>query len=86
MLNFSRWKILSILCAVLLGAVFALPNIVAKETWSKLPLVHQLEPMVLGLDLQGGSHVLLEVDRVELECALDVLVRSHVVAGGAGAP
>ena len=54
MLNFSRWKILSILFAVLLGAVFALPNIVAKETWSKLPLVHQLEPMVLGLDLQGA--------------------------------
>jgi protein-export membrane protein SecD len=70
MLNFSRWKILSILFAVLLGAVFALPNIVAKETWSKLPLVHQLEPMVLGLDLQGGSHVLLEVDRAELESQL----------------
>ena len=67
MLNFPRWKALSIIFVILLGVVFALPNIGSKEVWSRLPLVNQLQPMVLGLDLQGGSHVLLEVDRTDLE-------------------
>jgi protein-export membrane protein SecD len=67
MLNFSRWKTLSILFAVLLGIVFSLPNVVSREVWSRLPLVSQLQPLVLGLDLQGGSHVLLEVDRTDLQ-------------------
>jgi protein-export membrane protein SecD len=67
MLNFPRWKTISILFAVLLGVIFALPNVVSRDVWSKLPLVSQLQPMVLGLDLQGGSHVLLEVDRADLE-------------------
>jgi SecD/SecF fusion protein len=67
MLNFPRWKTLAIIFAVVLGIIFALPNAVDKQAWSKLPLVHELQPMVLGLDLQGGSHVLLEVDRVDLQ-------------------
>jgi protein-export membrane protein SecD len=67
MLNFPRWKALSIWLAVVLGMIFALPNLVNHETWQRVPLVNGLRPMVLGLDLQGGSHVLLEVDRKELE-------------------
>jgi len=67
MLNFPRWKALSILFAVALGMIFALPNLVGHDTWQRLPLVNGLKPLVLGLDLQGGSHVLLEVDRNELE-------------------
>jgi protein-export membrane protein SecD len=67
MLNFPRWKALSILFAVVLGIIFTLPNIVSHDTWQRLPLVNGLKPLVLGLDLQGGSHVLLEVDRNELE-------------------
>ncbi len=67
MLNFPRWKALSILFAVVLGMIFALPNLVSQDTWQRLPLVNGLKPLVLGLDLQGGSHVLLEVDRNELE-------------------
>jgi protein-export membrane protein SecD len=67
MLNFPRWKALSIFFAVVLGMIFALPNLVNHDTWQRLPLVNGLKPLVLGLDLQGGSHVLLEVDRNELE-------------------
>jgi protein-export membrane protein SecD len=66
MLNFPRWKSISILLAVVLGVIFALPNVVGREIWSKLPVLHDLHPLVLGLDLQGGSHVLLEVDRADL--------------------
>jgi protein-export membrane protein SecD len=67
MLNFPRWKTLSIIFSVILGVIFALPNVVDRQAWSKVPLLHDLQPMVLGLDLQGGSHVLLEVDRADLE-------------------
>jgi protein-export membrane protein SecD len=67
MLHFPRWKALSIIFAVLLGVIFALPNVVDKESWSRLPFVNGLQPLVLGLDLQGGSHVLLEVDRADLQ-------------------
>jgi protein-export membrane protein SecD len=63
MLHFPRWKALSIIFAVLLGVIFALPNVV--DT-SRFPFVNGLQPLVLGLDLQGGSHVLLEVDRADL--------------------
>jgi SecD/SecF fusion protein len=70
MLNFPRWKALSIFFAVVLGMIFALPNLVNHDTWQRLPLVNGLQPLVLGLDLQGGSHVLLEVDRNELESQL----------------
>jgi protein-export membrane protein SecD len=70
MLHFSRWKALSIIAAVLLGLLFALPNAFDRATWQRLPLVGDLGPVVLGLDLQGGSHVLLEVDRNDLETQL----------------
>jgi protein-export membrane protein SecD len=70
MLNFSRWKSISILAAVFLGLLFALPNVVDQAVWRKLPLIGTLNPVVLGLDLQGGSHVLLEVDRRDLETQL----------------
>jgi protein-export membrane protein SecD len=70
MLHFSRWKALSILAAVFLGLLFALPNAFDQATWQRLPLVGELSPIVLGLDLQGGSHVLLEVDRADLETQL----------------
>jgi protein-export membrane protein SecD len=70
MLNFPRWKALSIWFCVMLGMIFSLPNMVHHDTWQRLPLVNGLKPVVLGLDLQGGSHVLLEVDRNELESQL----------------
>ncbi len=67
MLHFSRWKSISIILAVFIGLVFALPNAVDPALWKRLPVVGELNPVVLGLDLQGGSHVLLEVDRQDLE-------------------
>ena len=61
MLFFSKWKITLILGAVLLGFFFALPNALPENTRSKLPGMFQ-RTMNLGLDLQGGAHMLLEVD------------------------
>lgn len=61
MLFFSKWKITLILGAVLLGFFFALPNALPETTRDKLPGMFQ-RTMNLGLDLQGGAHMLLEVD------------------------
>ena len=60
MLYFSKWKI-GLLALVCLGAVvLALPNVLSRQTDDKLP--SWLQPVSLGLDLQGGSYLLLEVD------------------------
>lgn len=61
MLIFSRWKIFFILAAVLLGLFFALPNAIPEKMRETLPAPLQ-RTLNLGLDLQGGAHMLLEVD------------------------
>ncbi|MFO0990792.1 MAG: protein translocase subunit SecD [Hyphomicrobiales bacterium] len=63
MLHFSRWKIIAILATVVLSALLALPNILPPEWQKKVGEYTIARPMTLGLDLQGGSNVLLEVDR-----------------------
>ena len=70
MLHISRWRLFSVLGAVLAGIIFALPNILPVETQQYLAQRTVLKPMTLGLDLQGGSNVLLEVDRKELTTTL----------------
>src|ERR1043166_1766869 len=61
MLYFTRWKMLAILGAVAFVCLFAVPNFLPEkmvQSWPKWAQRH----IVLGLDLQGGSHILLEVD------------------------
>ena len=66
MLYFSRWKVIAILLSVLAGILCALPNILPKDIQDTLRERTILRPITLGLDLQGGSNVLMEVDRKEL--------------------
>ena len=66
MLYFSRWKVIAILLSVLAGIAFALPNVLPKNIQDTLRQNTILRPVTLGLDLQGGSNVLMEVDRKEL--------------------
>jgi preprotein translocase subunit SecD len=61
MLYFSRWKAASILLTALIACAFAIPNLFPQEVVQKWPKWAQRH-IVLGLDLQGGSHLLLEVD------------------------
>src|SRR5712671_4746192 len=61
MLYFSRWKATAILLTTLLVCSFAIPNFFADQTVQSWPKWAQRH-LVLGLDLQGGSHILLEVD------------------------
>jgi len=61
LLHFSKWKIFGILAAVLIGVVFAIPNALPEAQRKSLPSFAQ-NTINLGLDLQGGAHLLLEVD------------------------
>ena len=61
MLYFSRWKALATLLTALVVCLFAVPNFFSDATIKSLPAWAQRH-VVLGLDLQGGSHILLEVD------------------------
>ncbi len=66
MLYFSRWKTISIWLVVLWGIIYALPNIVPPSILANIPSWGPSRPMTLGLDLQGGSHILLAIDRNDL--------------------
>lgn len=59
MIYIPRWKILLVLAVVLGGLLFALPNVVGKDN---MPSFLPNKAINLGLDLRGGSHLLLQVD------------------------
>ena len=62
MLDFPRWKIWSIWLVILAGIAFAVPSVFPKAqvaTWPKFAPRAQIN---LGLDLAGGSQLLLEAD------------------------
>ena len=61
MLYFTRWKAAAIVLTALFVCLFAVPNFFPEKTVQSWPKWAQRH-MVLGLDLQGGSHILLEVD------------------------
>src|SRR5882672_3836229 len=61
MLYFTRWKALAIILTALVVCLCAVPNFFPEarvKTWPAWAQRH----IVLGLDLQGGSYLLLEVD------------------------
>ena len=61
MLYFTRWKALAIILTALVVCLCAVPNFFSEATVKSWPAWAQRR-LVLGLDLQGGSHILLEVD------------------------
>ena len=81
MLHFGRWKLISIFAVILLGVLYTVPNFVpetdrytvneldgtreAQGIWRWLPS----RSVNLGLDLQGGSHIVFEVDMDEVRAA-----------------
>ena len=57
----TRWKSLGILLTTLIVCFFVVPNFLPERIVQSWPKWAQRQ-IVLGLDLQGGSHILLEVD------------------------
>ncbi len=62
MIHFERWKVFAILAVCLLGLAYAAPNLMPRQMVEALPRWLPHKQVNLGLDLQGGSHLLLEVD------------------------
>src|SRR4051794_419876 len=65
MLYFSRWKATAILLTAFIICALAVPNFIDPQTVKQWPAWAQRH-LVLGLDLQGGSHILLEVDTADV--------------------
>ena len=62
MLYFARWKITTVIVVCLAGIVFVAPNFLSSRLAGNLPVWLPHQQINLGLDLRGGSHLLLEVD------------------------
>ena len=75
MLRLQARKVILVLLVLIVGCGLAVPNLFSPETrkaieqnapsWIPRAFL-PIHAVVLGLDLQGGSHVLLEIDRAEL--------------------
>ena len=66
MIQLSRWKVTLLVIATLLGVLFAYPNVLSPSQREALPGWLPKNALNLGLDLQGGSYLLLEVDVPEM--------------------
>ncbi|MGI9380254.1 MAG: protein translocase subunit SecD [Methyloligellaceae bacterium] len=66
MLNFSRWKIITIIAISVIGLIYAAPNLFSEKSLENVPNWLPHKQVHLGLDLQGGSHLLLEMNKNEL--------------------
>jgi preprotein translocase subunit SecD len=65
MLDFPRWKVWSISLVILIGIVFAIPSMLPTDLKARYPKWLPSATINLGLDLAGGSQLLLEADQVD---------------------
>ncbi|AVO44860.1 protein translocase subunit SecD [Phreatobacter cathodiphilus] len=77
MLSFTRWKATLILVAVFATMMLAAPNIMPQSWVDKLPRAMRTH-MTLGLDLQGGVHLMLQVDSDEVRRSMLENLRDDV--------
>jgi SecD/SecF fusion protein len=63
MLQFSPLRTAIILIVAVLGIALAVPNFFSKDTTANWPSFLPHDGMTLGLDLQGGSYLLLQVNK-----------------------
>lgn len=83
MIHFSRWKIFLIVAVCVWGVLFTFPNFLSPEARTSIqenmPGWIPSQAVNLGLDLQGGSHLLLqvEIDAVLKEQSSDLLAQAR---------
>ena len=88
MLDFPKWKTWSMWLTVLVCALLALPNALPPSMLAKIPDGLPKSQLSLGLDLRGGSHLMLEalptdVEKAKLE-SLEDTVRGELRAAEGG--
>lgn len=81
---FSRWKLITVFLTCLFFSLLALPNLFSEEARAKFPPFMPSKTVSLGLDLQGGSYLLLELNytqyfREQMSALVDAL-RSEMLA------
>lgn len=62
MMHVANWKVIAVILVCLIGIPFATPNLLPKDVVAGLPSWFPSKQLNLGLDLRGGSYLLLEVD------------------------
>lgn len=72
----SKWAIIAYVAVILFGCIAALPNALSPAQREQFGAWLPVKPVTLGLDLKGGSHLVLEVDaaglrKARLETLLD---------------
>lgn len=94
MVRYPRWKVILVIAVVLLGTALAAVNLISSERLQTLPAWVGDRQVNLGLDLRGGSHILLQVDTAALihermdsvvDAARDVLRGARIPYEGLGA-
>jgi preprotein translocase subunit SecD len=70
MLRIATWQVVAILALVAAAALLVVPSFLEPATVAalerSLPSWLPARPITLGLDLQGGAHLLMEVDKNQL--------------------
>ncbi len=77
MIYFAKWKVILVVAVCLFGVAFTVPNFLDSKQAEKIPSWLPHLQVVLGLDLQGGSHLLMEVEvKAVIKERLETLVDS----------
>ena len=67
MLDFPRWRVVMLQALILLSILAAVPSFLPKTWLDRIPDGVPKQTISLGLDLAGGSHILLEADIAQLQ-------------------
>jgi len=62
MVQLKKWQLLLVIICSFFAVIFSSPNFFSKDILKNLPSFIPSDQVVLGLDLQGGSYLLIEVD------------------------
>ena len=74
MLDFPRWRVWMLNILIIVGVAFAIPSLLPTSMRAQLAQFVPTPTINLGLDLAGGSHILLEADTSQLaEARLEAL-------------
>ncbi|APG83352.1 protein translocase subunit SecDF [Sinorhizobium americanum CCGM7] len=65
----SRWAVLAYVAIIIFGCLAAVPSVLTPAMREQFASVLPFKPVTLGLDLRGGSHLVLEVDGAGLQKA-----------------
>ena len=66
MLDFPRWRVWMLSLMVLAGVLLAIPSVLPTSIRAQVAQYLPTPTINLGLDLAGGSHILLEADTSQL--------------------